>query len=195
MSHRVWISNLNSVVWVSYGVSYVHADKYIAVYPPVQPYTSTTNHVTSVRWVYGDIILSEKVEMSLNAFVNVQLRIYFLALYLNLLELHSDFFMSYTHESHLGIFSNQRRKKETKNNDWPGWISPEVEKCNGLGCLTLKLSLLMMFLFFYSMFFFFWIWYNPFQHWLVTADSHLGEIQTINQPQQQLHLTSRCPTH
>lgn len=55
--------------------------------------------------------------MSLNAFVNVQLRIYFLALYLNLLELHSDFFMSYTHESHLGIFSNQRRKKETKNND------------------------------------------------------------------------------
>lgn len=60
--------------------------------------------------------------------------------------------MSYTHESHLGIFSNQRRKKETKNNDWPGWISPQVEKSNGLGCLTLKLSLLMMFLFFYSMF-------------------------------------------
>ena len=73
---------------------YVHANKYIAVCPPVQPYTSTTNHVTKCYVTFWRS--EEKVGTSLNAFINVQLRIYFIALYVNIVELRSDFFIYHT---------------------------------------------------------------------------------------------------
>lgn len=103
--------NLNSVV--SHGVLCIHANEHIAVYPPVQPYTSTTNHVTiSARWLYGDHL--EQVGTSLNAFINVQPRIYFIALYVNLVELCQIFYNSY----HTYEFFQIKRPKKKK---W--WLS------------------------------------------------------------------------
>ncbi len=89
---------------------YVHANKNIAVYPPVQPYTSTTNHVTKCYVTLWRVHL-EKVGTSLNAFINVQLRIYFIALYVNLVELRSDFLYIY-HATLMNPFKSKTKKEK-----------------------------------------------------------------------------------
>ena len=156
--------NLNSVV--SHGVLCVHANEHIAVYPPVQPYTSTTNHVTiSARWLYGD-----QAGTSLDAFINVQPRIYFIALYVNPVELCRIFYNSYhTYEFFQG-------KDQKKNDDWRGWMLPRGRE---MWWISFQCSVLFLYTF-YCIFFSFWIQHNPSQHWRATPASHQGGIQTLS---------------
>lgn len=60
---------------------------------------------------------------SLNAFINVQLRIYFLALYVNLIELCSDFlYISYTLMNSFKSKTKKDKKKKTAAMiDQAGW--------------------------------------------------------------------------
>lgn len=57
----------------------------------------------------------EKVGTSLNAFIHVQLRIYFIALYVNVVELHSDFLYIIPH---LWLSNQRPKKKEKEKQQW-----------------------------------------------------------------------------
>lgn len=123
----------------------------------------------------------EKVGTSLNAFINVQLWIYFIALYVNLVELSSDFLYIIPH---LWILSNQRPKKEKKTTtmiDQAG-CSCEVEKCGGFSLISVlsKCHVCFCFSTFLLYFFSFGNWHNPSQLWLLTPVSHQGGIQTLS---------------
>lgn len=104
-------------------------------------------------WLYETWVHVEKVGTSLNAFINVQLRIYFIALYVNHIELHSDFLYIIPR---LRLLSNQRpkkRRKRGKKQQWLTRLNAATRHRNVIDLVSFHCSVIFVFLLFYCIFF------------------------------------------
>lgn len=102
-------------------------------------------------WLYETWVLVEKVGTSLNAFINVQLRIYFIALYVNHVELHSDFLYIIPHYY---FFPIKDQKREEEKQQWLTRLDAATWHRNVIGLVSFHCANVMfVFLHFCCIFF------------------------------------------